>query len=192
MTSVVETSPVKQPNVVSESLSSEISLAQPKHVGETVKQIIPASVTKESSTVSLAQPKLVSGSQASSPTVPISTHGPTESNSGNLALSFCNPIPILSSNLPVLDPNASSSKMVLSELPSSDNLDNFNFGPKLQVNKISLEDMFELPNKRKASNSPPSTEKSKKDRKAAKKEQKSREKHLQKSRSQLDAPIPTA
>ena len=51
--------------------------------------------------------------------------------------------------------------------------------------------MFELPNKRKASHSPQSTEKSKKDRKAAKKEQKCREKVKQKAKLQLDLSPPS-
>ena len=48
--------------------------------------------------------------------------------------------------------------------------------------------MFQLPNKRKATNSPQSIEKSKKERKATKKEQKSREKIKHKSKLQLDVP----
>ena len=76
----------------------------------------------------------------------------------------------------------------MSESPSSDNLDEFSFGPALHVKNSGLEEMFELPNKRKATNSPQSIEKSKKERKAAKKEQKSREKIKHKSKLQLDVP----
>ena len=106
-----------------------------------------------------------------------------ESKRGKLFLSLGNPIPIL-------DPNASSSKAasksILSESPSTNNLDEFSFGPPLHVQNSGLEEMFELPNKRKASNSPEYIEKSKKERKAAKKEQKSREKMKHKSMLQLD------
>ena len=130
------------------------------------------------------QSQPVGTAEPSSDKVPVATQSAAdENNKGNFFLSLCNPIPIL-------DPNASSIKgastSIFSESPSKNNLDEFSFGPALQVKNSEMEEMFELPNKRKASISPQSIEKSKKERKAAKKEQKSREKVKQKSKLQLE------
>ena len=99
------------------------------------------------------------------------------------------------SKSPILDPNLSrnicQTKQVLDESLNSDNLDEFSFSPPVSghglISKVqNLEDMFELPNKRKASTSPEQKDLSKKGRSTAKKERKNKMRLEQKSKLRVD------
>ena len=144
---------------------------------------------------STAQTQLVessdSESQISKPSVAASTQSPSvESGPGKLTFSLYTP------SSPILDPNVSSAKGAstefLHESPLVSNTDEFSFGPPLQAKATGLAEMFELPNKRKASVSPQSTEESRKDKKAAKKVQRSQLKLQNKSKLQLNVTPPKA
>ena len=95
---------------------------------------------------------------------------------------------------PVLDPKAAAvlASSKTSKCQSS-SLEEFEFEPAFKVSKNdwsedneNLDDMIELPNKRKASLSPETKELSRKEKKAAKREQKLKSKSEQKAKLVLD------
>ena len=97
-------------------------------------------------------------------------------------------VPLLAS--PVLDPRAGSKNPNIQSLGSK-NIDDFEFDSPLKAFSKTKKDnnfanMVELPNKRKALKSPELTDVSRKDKKAAKKDQKSKAKSEMRAKLQLE------
>ena len=119
-----------------------------------------------------------------------STSQISSNSSGNLVIHDSNSgesLPTISS--PVLDPKAS---LAASKIIGRNNHEDFEFSSPLKFSKNDterdqdLEEMYQLPGKRKASNSPESKELSKKEKKAAKKDLRTKSKNELKAKSQLD------
>ena len=118
-------------------------------------------------------------------TADLCTGNPTASKSN------CNDVEMLHSiTSPILDPKAASSLATSKSIDcQSSSLDQFEFDSPLRgfrQDGANNDQMFELPNKRKASISPESKELSRKEKKAAKRDQKIKNRGEQKAKLQLD------